>query len=351
MALYKMTDSGMVRNDVRTFAELGLKEREHLQQVLMKDISVLEEGLLVIAEEYGDFDGANRRIDLLALDQDGSLVVIELKRTTDGGHMELQALRYAAFVSAMTFDDVLRTYTAHRELHGEPGGDPRAELLAHLGYVNEEDNPDIANSVRIILVSADFGHEITTTVLWLNDTFDMRIRCVQLLPHQIAGETFVEIRQLIPLPAAESYQIKIGKKNAERAQKTGVSKKDYTRYCIVVDGVAGASLSKRGSIKAMVDALVDRGIAPSAVQQVLTPYRLLELPGILGTQDDVEAALAASGTKVGKDRWFCAAAYPVPEEGRTFLLSNQWGPDTEGVLEKLRGSFPDTGVDFERADA
>jgi hypothetical protein len=33
--------------------------------------------------------------------------------------------------------------------------------------VNEEDN-DIANSVRIILVSADFGHEITT-VLWLND--------------------------------------------------------------------------------------------------------------------------------------------------------------------------------------
>jgi len=31
-------------------------------------------------------------------------VAIELKRTEDGGHMELQSTRYAAMVSTMTFD-------------------------------------------------------------------------------------------------------------------------------------------------------------------------------------------------------------------------------------------------------
>ena len=37
-----------------------------------------------------------RRIDLLGNDRDTNLVIIELKRNDDSGHMELQAIRYAA---------------------------------------------------------------------------------------------------------------------------------------------------------------------------------------------------------------------------------------------------------------
>lgn len=40
---------------------------------------------MFVAEEYGAFDGSQRRIDLLAVDRTGQLVVIELKRTADGG--------------------------------------------------------------------------------------------------------------------------------------------------------------------------------------------------------------------------------------------------------------------------
>ena len=35
---------------------------------------------------------------------DANLVVVELKRTEDGGLMDLQALRYAAMISAMPFE-------------------------------------------------------------------------------------------------------------------------------------------------------------------------------------------------------------------------------------------------------
>ncbi len=48
--------------------------------------------LLVVSEEFGEWDDSRRRIDLLAIDRDANLVVIELKRTEDGGHMELQAI-------------------------------------------------------------------------------------------------------------------------------------------------------------------------------------------------------------------------------------------------------------------
>jgi hypothetical protein len=65
---------------------------------------VLGDDLYVQTEEFGEWEDSRRRIDLLAIDQQANLVVIELKRTTDGGHMELQAIRYASMISAMTFE-------------------------------------------------------------------------------------------------------------------------------------------------------------------------------------------------------------------------------------------------------
>ena len=69
--------------------------------------------VIIIAEEFSDWKDSRRRIDLLGVDKNGNLVVIELKRTEDGGHMELQALRYAAMVSAMTFDQAAEHYRDH----------------------------------------------------------------------------------------------------------------------------------------------------------------------------------------------------------------------------------------------
>jgi RecB family endonuclease NucS len=102
--LFEMTPDNLVECKPVTFAHLEIREREGLQRVLRDHIEVLGDDLLVIAEEYGDWEDARRRIDLLALDKELRLVVIELKRTDTGSHMDLQAVRYAAMVSAMTFD-------------------------------------------------------------------------------------------------------------------------------------------------------------------------------------------------------------------------------------------------------
>jgi RecB family endonuclease NucS len=60
-------------------------ERADLQRALGANIAVLDADLLVVAEEFGDFADVRRRIDLLAVDREGQLVVIEPKRTEDGG--------------------------------------------------------------------------------------------------------------------------------------------------------------------------------------------------------------------------------------------------------------------------
>ena len=100
MTLYVVQDQQLKAVPTTSFAQEGLLERKHLQAMLHRDPSPLGEDLLVLREEFGQWQDSQRRIDLLCLDKGGSLVVVELKRTADGGHMDLQAIRYAAMVSS-----------------------------------------------------------------------------------------------------------------------------------------------------------------------------------------------------------------------------------------------------------
>ena len=49
----------------------------------------LGEDLLIIGKEFSGFDRTNERLDLLAVDEDGKLVIIELKRDHTGSRRPL----------------------------------------------------------------------------------------------------------------------------------------------------------------------------------------------------------------------------------------------------------------------
>ncbi len=173
--------------------------------MLKKQIEIIDPDVLIIAEEFGEFEDSKRRIDLLGIDRNANLVVIELKRTEDGGHMELQALRYAAMVSTMTFEQATKNYSAYLE-ENDIQKDAEQEILKFLEW--EDPNEDLfAQDVRIILTSAEFSREITSTVIWLNDN-GLNIRCVRLKPYKDQDRTLVDIEQVIPLPEASEFQIK-----------------------------------------------------------------------------------------------------------------------------------------------
>ncbi len=81
---------------------------------------------------------------------------MELKRTDEGGHMELQALRYAAMVSTLTFEKAVEAHGEYLR-RCEDSSDPRGAILQFLG-ASEDEAQEVAlsNDVRIVLVSADF---------------------------------------------------------------------------------------------------------------------------------------------------------------------------------------------------
>ncbi|MCE7974523.1 MAG: DUF4268 domain-containing protein [Leptolyngbya sp. PLA1] len=217
MAVYKITPERIEPLSETTFAQRGIKERGDLQRLLRANIGVVAPDVLIIAEEFGEWDQGRRRIDLLGVDDEANLVVIELKRGEDGEHMELQAIRYAAMVSGMTFARAAQAYQSMLDRAG-PGRDAKDELLKHLGW-EEPREDDFAKDVRIVLVSGDFSRELTTAVLWLNER-DLDIRCVRMKPYSNGAETIVDVQQVVPLPEAEEYMVQVREKEqAQRAEQ------------------------------------------------------------------------------------------------------------------------------------
>ena len=349
MPLYEIGEDGLKRQPVAGFATLGLYERADLQRLLRNDISPLGDDLLVLAEEFGEWEDARRRIDLLALDKSGRLVVIELKRTDDGGHMELQALRYAAMISSMGFEEVLRAFTAHCAKHrSDEHLDPRAELLAFLDAEDDEP-PALSTDVRIILVSADFGREITTAVLWLNGFEGMDIRCVRLVPYDLDDKVLLDIQQVIPLPEAADYQVRLRRKDAARVRASSDGR-DFTRYHIVVEGSELPDQNKRNSIRVMVEQLVGRGVPLAEIRATMPDRAFRVLPGLLTDPDAVRAALGESDPKVEVQRFFCDHPLVDQTAGETYVLFKMWGLNTEPTLTTLAEAFPDAKVGFRRAE-
>lgn len=225
MPIYEVRKGGLVAISQTSFQAEGLYERRDIQQLLKDQITVLDESLMVIAEEFGEWIDSSRRIDLLCLDTNANLVVVELKRSDDGAHMELQAIRYAAMVSEMTFDQAVDALARNRSRSAPDLDAARADILNHLSW-SEPDEDRFADETRIILASADFGRELTTAVLWLREhTID--IRCVRLRPHRMEdGKVLLDVQSLIPLPETTSFQTQIGAKrqavrreNAERHEE------------------------------------------------------------------------------------------------------------------------------------
>lgn len=219
MAIFEITRERMTALAETSFDVEGIYERNDLQRHLKQDISVLSNDLMVISEEYGDWHDSNRRIDLLCIDIQANIVVVEIKRTSDGSHMELQAIRYAAMLSTMTFKQLIDAHSSYVRSLGQTHEEAEAAVLAFLRWA-EPNEDDFAGEVRIILAAADFSKEITTSVMWLND-HDIDIRCIRLKPYRLPdGRVLLDVQQIIPLPEAADFQTKIrAKEQAERGRR------------------------------------------------------------------------------------------------------------------------------------
>ena len=190
------------------FARLGLRERRDIQEWVAANPGILGDDLLIIGKEFSGFDQTSERLDLLAVDLDGRLVIIELKRDDTGSDVHWQAIKYASYFQRATADSIIRMTAEYRS---ESEEEAATALLRHLGA---DDLNALNNDQRIIIASHRFAPEVTSAAVWLNRKApgDGLITCVKLTPYLDAqtGSLYVQATTIIPAPGVDAYLVGIG---------------------------------------------------------------------------------------------------------------------------------------------
>lgn len=259
------------------FVNLNVWERRYIQEWIRQAPDVLGEELLVVSMEFDRFKNSDDRLDILAIDRKGNLVVIELKRDVLASYADLQAIRYAAMVSSMTIEKLLPYYVSYQrnslkreEVNTETALEEIREFVTNGDPIEE-----LSNKPRIILCSEDFSPELTTTVLWLNQN-GLDISCVRITPHKVDNNIVIVPTKIIPLQEAKQYLIEIQHK--EEVKQKASSKKAPATMTLLV---------KNGRLKAGDKIFLNRYLPNYLKFDDQNPMYVAEITGKLGQQDSV----------------------------------------------------------------
>ncbi|HSF75696.1 MAG TPA: hypothetical protein VLA84_18015 [Microcoleus sp.] len=217
-------DGGIQRNEaieikVRKFKDLNLQER-HIEEFLRKNINLLfgdEETLLVVGQQVRN--ASNGISDLTAIDADGNVVLIEIKRDvqdikTRKEPFEFQAIRYAASYAKISTPESLveLVYSSYIEIHKDeyelgdltPSEKARRELNKFLS--SNDALKTFNKKQRIILIASSFDEQTLSAVAWLISNGVDAI-CLNITPVFIGEQGFLSIDKILPPAQLDDFYV------------------------------------------------------------------------------------------------------------------------------------------------
>ena len=208
-----------------TFADIKMIE-DNIEEILRQNIDMVcdeEESMLLVGQQVTN--RVQARSDLIAVDQDGNLVLIELKRDKkDIEHrkeaLEFQAIRYAASCATIqtTNELIQNVFVPYVEKHREEFGYDELssnEVARRLLEAFLETNHVVKFNERqkIILVASEFDEQTMSAVAWLNSN-QVDIRCCRLIPSKIDDRLLLTPQKVLPVTDYEDFYIGIKEKSS-----------------------------------------------------------------------------------------------------------------------------------------
>lgn len=219
--MYSIKGKQAARIEPVTFSELNMTEND-IEEILRNSIDMIfdeEESMLIVGRQVRN--EKNGRSDLTAVDNNGNIVLIEIKRDRkDIEHrkeaFEFQAIRYAASYATIdkTDDLVKKVYAPYIEKYRgefELGELTSFELgirkLNEFLQVNDAQK-NFNEKQRIILVASDFDEQTLSAVAWLNSN-NVDMSCYRLTPYKLSEDLFFYVEKLLPVTNYDDYYVNL----------------------------------------------------------------------------------------------------------------------------------------------
>ena len=165
----------------------GMDYEERLQEIIASDLSIIDPSLMAIGREVPT--GVGGRIDILAIDAEGNLTVIELKRSRTPREVVAQVLDYASCIRRMTSEDIADLFIEYQRQSKKdvsPKGINEA-LKERFNTIPDELN----GSHRLLIVAEDIDPSTERIVSYLRDEYAVDISVVVFRAFQDNGRLYL----------------------------------------------------------------------------------------------------------------------------------------------------------------
>ena len=147
----------------------GLDQEITLENALKADLGIVDADLMTLATQVQTDHG--KRIDILAMDRQGDLVILELKRNMTPREVVTQTLDYAAWVKTLSTEQVEDIYRAAHE-----GAELRAGYADAFGTPDQY--PDAINVKQRMIIVASSLDAITERIVAYLSEFGVPVNAV-----------------------------------------------------------------------------------------------------------------------------------------------------------------------------
>jgi len=199
MPLWKITDKGPAQVKETKLKDEKLLE-ENLEDWITEQPQILGEPLLIFGRQV-QIPDTKDRLDLLAVDPQGMIVVIELKRGHLKDPVDIQSLRYASYLAKWRFEDFENVARNFFEKNNDAEFNFNEMFESFCSESGVDGIPDLNQDQRIIIAGAAVRDKLGSVALWLRD-HNIDIKLIEVTPYKEGDTLFIQPSTIIPIPVS-----------------------------------------------------------------------------------------------------------------------------------------------------
>lgn len=180
--------------------EVRLESEELLEALIEKGVAILNENWLIIGRQV--ITSFNKYIDLLAIDSNGSLIVVELKKDRTPREVVAQSLDYASWVKDLRPEELAEIYESYDKNYAKLGKSLDEAFQDKYGF--KIDVESLNSTHQIVIVAAELDSSTERIVNYLNE-YSIPVNVLFFKVFEESGTRFLSRAWMIdPNDAAES---------------------------------------------------------------------------------------------------------------------------------------------------